>query len=147
MLVTNHVLAGAVIGRVMSRRPVGAFLVGVVSHFAMDACPHFGDASWEADSPEFLRLARCDGCCGLAAMAVAAGLSPRPSRLAVVCAMTGAAIVDSDKPFEYFLGWNPWPESWNRFHKRIQNEEANRLPLELAAGALLAGLAWSALRR
>jgi hypothetical protein len=147
VLVTNHVLAGAIIGRVMARRPAGAFLVGVVSHFAMDACPHFGDEKWERDTPEFLRLARCDGCCGLAAMALAAGLSPRSSRLAVVGGMTGAAIVDSDKPFEYFFGWNPWPGGWNRFHKRIQNEEADRLPIELVSGAVLAVLAWVALRR
>lgn len=146
MLVTNHVLAGAVIGRVLGRHPVGAFAAGVVSHFAMDACPHFGDATWDTDTPEFVRLAKCDGCCGLAAMAVAAGISPRPARRAVVAGMAGAALVDSDKPFEFFFGYNPWPEAWNRFHKRVQNETPDRLPLELAVGAALAVAAWRVVR-
>lgn len=142
MFVTSHVLAGALIGRVMARHPVGAFAVGVVSHFAMDACPHYGDDSLTTESPEFLRVARCDGCAGLAAMALAAGISPRPARRAVVAGMLGGAIVDSDKPFEHFLGWNPWPEPWNRFHKRIQNQEPHRMPHELVVGAVLAVLVW-----
>jgi hypothetical protein len=146
VLVTNHVLAGALIGRVMSRHPVGAFAVGVVSHFAMDCCPHFGDETWTRDSPEFLRLARCDGCCGLAAMALAAGLAPGRSRRAVVAAMAGAAMVDSDKPLEYLLGWNPWPEFWNSFHRRIQNEEPTRMPVEIGTGLGLAVLAYLVLR-
>lgn len=142
MFVTSHVLAGALIGRVMARHPVGAFVAGVVSHFVMDACPHYGDSTWSSDSPEFLRVARCDGCAGLAAMAVSAGLAPRPARRAVVAGMLGGAVVDSDKPLEYFLGWNPWPAAWNRFHKRMQNEEADRMPRELLAAAGLAGLVW-----
>ena len=145
MFVTNHVLAGALIGRVMARHPVGAFAVGVVSHFAMDACPHYGDDDLTLDSPEFIRAARCDGCAGLAAMAVAAGISPKPARRAVVAGMLGGAIVDSDKPFEYFFGWNPWPDWWNRFHKRIQNQEPDRLRHELILGGLLAALVWKAL--
>jgi hypothetical protein len=146
VLVTNHVLAGAVIGRVLGRHPVGAFAAGVVSHVLMDACPHYGDDRHPAGSAEFLRLARCDGCCGLAAMALAAGAAPRRSRRAVVAGMIGAAVVDSDKPLEYFVGWNPWPAGWNRFHKRIQNEAPERLPLELAVGATLAAVVAVALR-
>jgi hypothetical protein len=142
VLVTSHVLAGALIGRALARHPVGAFVAGVVSHFVMDACPHYGDATLTSESPEFLRVARCDGCAGLAAMAVAAGLSPRPARRAVVAGMLGGAVVDSDKPMEYFFGWNPWPAGWNRFHKRVQNEADDRMPLELLAVAVLAGLVW-----
>ena len=137
-MVTSHVLVGALIGRVMARHPVGAFAVGVVSHFAMDACPHYGDDNLTYESPEFIRLARCDGCAGLAAMALAAGLSPRRSRRAVVAGMLGGAIVDSDKPFEYFLGWDPWPEWWSRFHKHILTEDPGRLPQEVAVAVGLA---------
>ena len=142
MFVTTHVLAGALIGRVMARHPVGAFGVGVVSHFAMDACPHYGDDSVTIDDPEFLRIAYCDGCAGLTAMALAAGISPRPARRAVVAGMLGAAVVDSDKPFDHFFGWNPWPDWWNGFHKRIQNQQPNRWPHELAVAAALAVLVW-----
>ena len=145
MFVTSHVLAGALIGRALARHPVGAFGVGVVSHFAMDACPHYGDEAVPTMSPEFLRVARCDGCCGLAAMVVAAGISPRPARRAVVAGMLGGAIVDSDKPFEYFIGWNPWPKWWAAFHKRVQNQEPHRMPHELLAGVGLALLVWKLL--
>ena len=41
MLVTNHVLSGSVIGAVV-RRPAAAFALGVASHFALDATPHWG---------------------------------------------------------------------------------------------------------
>lgn len=41
MLVTNHVLAGAAIGA-LTRRPGVALGLGVASHLAMDAMPHWG---------------------------------------------------------------------------------------------------------
>lgn len=147
MLVTNHVLAGAIIGRALARHPVAAFGAGVFSHVFMDCCPHWGDERLTMDMPAFQRIARCDGCAGLAAMAVAAGISPRRTRWAVVAGMTGGAIVDTDKPMDYFFGWNPFPEPWQRFHKRIQNEEPHRLPNEIVIGALLAAACWRILRR
>jgi hypothetical protein len=141
VLVTSHVLVGALIGRVMARHPVGAFAAGVVSHLAMDGCPHYGDDRQTCESPEFIRVARCDGCAGLAAMTLAAGLSPRRSRRAVVAGMLGGAVVDSDKPMQYFFGWDPWPEWWSRFHKRIQTEDEGRLPQEVVIAAGLAAAA------
>jgi len=140
VLVTSHVLTGALIGRAMARHPVGAFAVGVVSHFAMDACPHYGDDGQGYDSPDFFRVACCDGCAGLAAMALAAGLSPRRSRRAVVAGMLGGAVVDSDKPAQFFFGWDPWPKWWGRFHKRVQTEDPGRMPQEVMVAAALAAL-------
>jgi hypothetical protein len=142
MFVTTHVAAGALIGRVLARHPVAAFGAGVVSHFVMDACPHYGDDTLDISSPDFIRVAKCDGCAGLAAMAVAAGISPRPARKAVLAGMVGGAIVDTDKPCDYFFGWNPWPSFWIRFHKGIQNQEPHRLPHELAVLATLSWLVW-----
>ena len=42
MLLTNHVLSGALIGA-LTRRPLPAFAAGVASHFALDAVPHWGN--------------------------------------------------------------------------------------------------------
>ncbi len=42
MFVTNHVLSGVVIGRLLEQRPVAAFFVGVGSHLALDMVPHWG---------------------------------------------------------------------------------------------------------
>lgn len=139
MFVTNHVLAGALIGRALRTHPVAAFGVGVISHFAMDACPHWGMGDDEPFSWErFYPIARCDGCLGLAAMAVGAGLSPGSSRKAVLSGMLGAASVDADKPMRYFFGWNPFPLAVQRLHVRVQRQAPNRMGVEIAVGAALA---------
>jgi hypothetical protein len=133
MLVTNHVLAGAAIGRAL-RRPVPAFVVGVVSHFAMDAVPHYGTRS--GTHAEFMRLAVRDGLTGLAALAVTAvGTSPEV-RTAALAGALGAALPDLDKPWVEVFGTKPWPAVVNRFHDRIQKESAAYWPFEAAvAGA------------
>lgn len=41
MLITNHVLAGSVIGLTV-KEPTLAIIVAFLSHFLMDALPHFG---------------------------------------------------------------------------------------------------------
>jgi hypothetical protein len=147
VFVTTHVLAGAVIGRALARHPVGAFCAGVISHFAMDACPHWGvDRDLAGSEERFLRAARCDGCAGLAAMAVAAGTAPGSTRKAVLAGMIGGALPDADKPFEHFFGVNPFPVPVQRFHSWIQRESPDRLPHELVLAAAGALAAWLALR-
>ena len=42
MFITNHVLAGAVIGLVAPRRPAKVALVAAGSHFVLDSVPHWG---------------------------------------------------------------------------------------------------------
>lgn len=147
MFVTSHVAAGALIGRALAGHPAGAFAVGVVSHFAMDACPHWGLPDDREHYDQFLRAARCDGCAGLTAMAVTAGVSRPEARKAVLAGMLGAALVDADKPMKHFFGWNPFPAPVRRLHERVQNQAEHRLPTELVAGAALVALAVSALRR
>ena len=73
MLVTNHVLSGAVIGAA-TRRVVPSFALGVLSHFALDAIPHWGN--WDG-RPTFMEVAVLDGLDGLAVM----GAGPRRSTL------------------------------------------------------------------
>lgn len=41
MLITNHVLAGSVIGLAV-KEPILAIIISFISHFLMDALPHFG---------------------------------------------------------------------------------------------------------
>ncbi len=41
MTITNHILAGSVIGLVV-KEPASAIALSLASHFAMDALPHFG---------------------------------------------------------------------------------------------------------
>jgi hypothetical protein len=129
MLVTNHVLSGAAIGAAV-RRPVPALAIGVASHFALDALPHWGD--WDSKR-HFMRVAVADGLSGLAAMAVvtrAVMRTPAAGRgtlvASVVLGMAGAALPDLDKPAYILFRRRLWPDAVNRFHSRIQDEAPNR---------------------
>lgn len=145
MLVTNHVLAGAVIGasHPLSRRPVTAFCVGVLSHFVLDVVPHWGDK----DPDVFLKVAVPDGLSGLAAIGVMTALSPRRLRLAVMAGMAGGAFPDLDKPSTLFFGRSPFPASVDAFHEAIQHESVKRMPQEFIVAAALATVAVLMLRR
>ena len=105
MLLTNHVLSGALIGA-LARRPLPAFAAGVASHFVLDAVPHWG--KWDS-KPRFLQVAVPDGLISLAVMAAFAAVSPPDRRLAVLAGMTGAALPDADKPTKLWFGWSPFP--------------------------------------
>jgi hypothetical protein len=142
MLVTNHVLSGALIGAV-ARRPAVAFMAGIASHFALDATPHWGD--WGDDKSVFLQVAIRDGFTGLAVMGAVAALTPKKARIAVIAGMTGAALPDLDKPSVVFFGRSPFPRVIDKFHAEIQREARHRFPLEVTVGvsfaATLAALA------
>jgi hypothetical protein len=142
LLLTNHVLSGALIGA-LARRPLPAFAAGVVSHFVLDAVPHWGD--WGSQR-RFLRVAVPDGLISLATIAAVAAGSPPDRRLAVLAAMTGAALPDIDKPAVLWFGWSPFPAAVDRFHMGIQDEAAHRFYVELLAAAVLAPAALIALR-
>jgi hypothetical protein len=132
VLVTNHVLSGAVIGAV-TRRPAVAFALGVVSHFALDAVPHWGD--WGDEKDLFMRVAVRDGLTGLAVMGALTALAEPPARVAVLAGMAGAALPDLDKPSVVFFGRSPFPRVVDKFHSGIQRESRRRFPVEVAAGA------------
>ena len=143
MLLTNHVLSGALIGA-LARRPLPAFALGVASHFALDTVPHWG--KWGSQR-RFLRVAVPDGLISLAAMGAIAVASPSDRRLAVLAGMTGAALPDIDKPTNLWFGWSPFPAAVDRFHSRIQDEASRRAHIELLAAATFGSAALAALRR
>jgi len=143
VLLTNHVLSGALIGA-LARRPLPAFAVGVASHFALDAVPHWG--VW-GSRRRFLRVAVPDGLVSLAAAGTLAAVCPPGRRPAVLAGMAGAALPDLDKPTLFWLGWSPFPRAVRWFHGRIQHEAPDRAPGEVLAAAVLAAAALLALRR
>jgi hypothetical protein len=153
VLVTNHVLAGAVIGALV-KRPAAALVLGVASHVAMDVIPHWGlshEDRQQGDpmrNPKFLKIAYRDGIAGLAAMGAAFGLA-RGRRLPVLAGMVGAALLDVDKPAKHFVGHSPFPKAVDQFHSDIQigREHDHKMGQELAVAtglaALVAGLCWA----
>lgn len=143
MLVTNHVISGALIGAAV-RRPVPAFALGIASHFALDAAPHWGE--W-ASPGHFLRVAVPDGLAGLAVIGAFAAVAPPQRRLAVLAGMAGAALPDIDKPSQLWFGWSPFPRAMDEFHAAIQREAPGRARYELAAGAVMTAAALALLRK
>jgi hypothetical protein len=127
VLITNHVLSGALIGAV-ARTPARALALGVVSHFVLDAVPHWGD--WGSQQ-RFLKVAIVDGLAGLAVMGTATAMAPPERRAAVLAGMVGAAVPDLDKPARLWFGRSPWPDAVNRFHSAIQDEASDRFGREL----------------
>lgn len=144
MFITNHVLAGAIAGSVFRTRPVAAFTLGLASHVAMDMTPHWGNPQIGRDG--FYAVAKRDGFLGLAAVALVT-VAGVPPRRALIAGMAGAAILDSDKPGEFFFGVNPLPQWIDRIHKQIQRESPEGLRTELAAGATLASVVTAVLVR
>jgi hypothetical protein len=139
MLVTNHVLSGAVIGAATGRA-APSFGLGLLSHFALDAAPHWG---W---SGSLMRVAVPDGLAGLAVMGVMTALAPRDRRVAVLAGMAGAALPDLDKPGKAFFGRSPFPRAFDRVHAKIQHEAPHRLKYEAAFAVAACAAAVALLR-
>jgi len=132
VLITNHVLSGALVGA-LSPGPSSALVRGFVSHFALDAVPHFG-----VDDEHLMKVAVPDGLVGLAAIAVIARATPRHRLVPVLAGIAGACLPDLDKPGRQFFGASPFPPWFDRAHAAIQPEAPDRMPVELAAAAALA---------
>jgi hypothetical protein len=143
MLVTNHVLSGAVIGAVV-RRPISAFVLGVASHFVLDAVPHWGKFG---GGRRFFLVAVPDGLAGLAAMWIMTAIAPPDRRAAVLAGMAGAALPDLDKPSKVAFGRSPFPRVVNEFHAVIQREGSRRAHYEAAFAAVFSCAALRLLRR
>ena len=133
MLVTNHVLSGAVIGAAV-RSPWLAFPLGFASHFVLDTLPHWG--RWDSHE-RFMQVAVADGLTGLAAMGAATAAARPDQRVSVLAGMAGAALPDLNKPSNVFFGRSPFPKRLDDFHGRIQDEAPDRFRShELVAGAV-----------
>lgn len=143
MFFSNHVLAGALVGRIVDG-PAAAFTVGFASHVAMDAIPHWGTP----DQAEFLRAARRDGLIALALAPAVLALAPSRRRAAVAAGMLGAGLLDLDKPQRHFFGRTSFPRWVTRGHSRIQRGRESRraLPLDVGFGVLLGLAALATLR-
>jgi hypothetical protein len=133
VLITNHVVAGAVIGAV-APGPSSAFALGIASHVVMDALPHWG----HPDHGVFIKVALVDGLVGLATLATLACAASPERRAVVVAGMLGACFPDADKPSTLFFGGSPFPAWVDDVHARIQNEAEERMPYE-AFGGLVGG--------
>jgi hypothetical protein len=132
-MVSTHVLSGALFGYVARNVPV-SFSIGVLSHLALDALPHWGDGR---PIEEVMHIAVPDGLLGATTMAVVTLTTQRERRARVLAGMVGAALLDLDKPGRVFFGSSPFPRVVDDLHKRVQREAPHRMPQELLVGAAL----------
>jgi hypothetical protein len=143
VLVTNHVLTGALVG-LACPGPVSAFVAGVTSHAALDVVPHWGDRPLD----EVMPIAVADGLSGLAVIAVVWWRTPSRHRNRALAGMAGASVPDLDKPGQVFLGASPFPQVLDDLHARIQTREsADRMPQEVVVGLGTAAVLALVLRR
>jgi hypothetical protein len=144
VFITNHALAGAVVGHVV-RRPAAAFVAGAASHVVMDVCLHYGRD--DVTRHDFVKLARVDGVVGLGVCAVALATARGPVRPAVAAGIAGACVIDMDKPGRHFFGRSPFPAVVDRFHVWIQTEHTVGALVEAAAATALAAAVVTKVRR
>ena len=143
MLVTNHVLSGAVLGHLVPD-PVAAFALGVASHLVLDAVPH-----WGVPRPirEVMRVAVADGLVG-AAIWVRGDCASEPDRRpSVLAGMAGAAFLDLDKPSCCSSASRRSRAVVDGFHRRMQRESPRRMPQEVLVGLTGAVLVAALTRR
>jgi hypothetical protein len=140
VLVTTHVLSGAVLGALAPDLP-RALTRGFVSHFVLDAVPH-----WGCEPEDMLRVAVPDGLIGLGAIAAVGAMAEPSRRWQVLAGVFGACLPDIDKPSELFFGGSPFPWWFDRFHQVIQHERAHRWRREVTTAAGMAVLAAVVLR-
>jgi hypothetical protein len=139
VLVTTHVLSGAVLGALAPDVPT-ALTRGFASHFVLDAIPH-----WGCEPGDLLKVAVPDGLIGLAAIAAVARIAEPSHRIAVLAGVFGACLPDLDKPGELFFGRSPFPRWFDWFHGVIQHEQPQRWKREVTVAAGLAVLAGAVL--
>lgn len=142
VLVSNHVLSGALVG-LAAPGPVSAFTAGVASHLALDAVPHWGGPP----IADVMPIAVTDGLTGLSLIAAIAAKTPRTRLLNVLAGIAGACVLDLDKPSIVFFGRSPFPPAIDDFHGRIQRESENRMPQEITVATGLALVVAGALRK
>ena len=138
MLISTHVLSGALLGRALGR-PLPALVLGVGSHLALDSLPHWGHSGGWPPRPlddETYRVAVVDGLTGLGLVAAVMRVVAPRSRAAVLAGIVGACLPDLDKPGRQFFGRSPWPAAFDRMHACMQVDVEN--PDRLAADATIA---------
>ncbi len=139
MTATNHGLAGAALAVVLQRYPVAAVALAPMSHFVLDALPHFGEDKLSNRSNKFFRILFTDMTLAVVSTLAVAWFWPDIALLVVVCAFLAAS---PDLMWLYYYYLRPTPEKkWGKlakFHSRIQwSQTPPGLAVELVWFAVL----------
>ena len=92
MTATNHGLFGAVIAISLQKYPAIAIVVAILSHFLLDAIPHYGGLKGEElKTKKFFRNLSIDAVLAVITTLVIAWAWPEAALLIVVCAFLAAS--------------------------------------------------------
>jgi hypothetical protein len=142
VLATTHVLTGALIGRAVPRRPGRAAVLGVASHLALDALPHWG--MWPGTPhlrAKFLTVAAIDG---LTLSGVLALMIRRGRPAAEIAGALGALALDMDKPTALLGVRQLWPDRVHAVHLGVQrHEQPRRWRVDVTVAAVSALILWA----
>jgi hypothetical protein len=143
MTATNHVLTGALIATAV-HNPFIALPLALISHFALDALPHF-DAPAKPGVYDVYYFKWLAVDCGLAASILLTLLLLQPPAVWLLMAC-GIVAASPDLMWIYYLLLRPGskPEHWPwlvRFHAQIQKHTSPKMwPVELAWFLAVGGL-------
>lgn len=151
MLISTHVLVGTMLGRLLARRAPSVKLgavevlsvaaVGVASHFACDALPHWGAGlAGGTRDPAFLAVAIPDGLTGLGLLGALTFRERGRRRMLVAACALGACLPDADKVGAFAVGRSPYPGWLDHWHGAIQRESPKLLASDVAIIAAVAAL-------
>lgn len=118
MLATNHVLVGGAIGAV-AEKPVPAFAAGFLSHFLLDAIPHYGPGH---NRHGYWFVFKVDATVSTVATLTLVALAPPEARVGALAGAVGSLFPDSDKPLRLLTGKARHPRWFMRGHQAIQHE-------------------------
>lgn len=140
MIITNHVLAGVIIGS-EAKTELEGFSTGVLSHFVLDTIPHWGNFKTERG---MLMVAVPDGLIGLTisswAIRKAWKKSGKKGAKIMAASIFGACLPDTNKPWKFFTGRpNFFPEKVEQGFSVIQTEHRRAGVLTEAAAASIMG--------
>ncbi|PID30619.1 hypothetical protein CSA80_00835 [Candidatus Saccharibacteria bacterium] len=139
MTATNHALTGAALGLTIAN-PWLAVPAAFLSHFVLDAIPHFGFKGAKTDAevlPKrwFKRLLMAEACMCFLIVAVLAAVQPEGWFVAAGCAFVATSPDLYSLPrFLYENGWAsaaPRQNWFRRFHRAIQTERVWGASVEL----------------
>ena len=142
MLITNHVVAGAVIGAV-APGPASAFVLGIASHVVMDALPHWG----HPDYGVFIKVAVVDGLVGLATLATWRAPPPRTGEQPSWPGCSGPACPTPTSRARCSSAARPSRRGWTRCTSGSRTRPQERMPYEALGGLVGALVVRAWLRR
>jgi hypothetical protein len=144
MILSTHAVVGAALASLMPSHPVAAFVAGFVSHFVIDAIPHWDyplrSISLGASARNDMRMSAARirdlallGFDGLAGLALALAIFGTEANLVAILAGAVGGMLPDPVKFAYTLFPREPLATLERFHNWIHSKRALDWPLGVSS--------------